>query len=176
MSETLRLFIGLDATALARPLQQLQQGWGAIGKPVAAENFHLTVHFLGSVDAGCLPALQQLIGQCQQQHAWRSSSLTLDQAGAFPRARVAWIGPSQLPMPLQQLEQDLRRALTAAGWTLEPRPFRPHISLFRALARDWTAPTAITPLSLTLDTLHLYESRSTAHGVRYLPLASWSLL
>lgn len=175
MSHTLRLFTGLDATALAAPLRQLQQQWGAIGKPVAASNFHLTVHFLGAVDSERLPDLQRLITQCWQAQQWPRCNLLLDRAGAFPRARVAWLGPQILPVPLQQLEQDLRTALIEGGWTLEVRPFRPHVTLFRALARDWTPPATVPALYLALDALHLYESRSTPQGVEYLSLARWPL-
>lgn len=175
MSHTLRLFIGLDATTLAAPLQQLQQQWGAIGKPVAAGNFHLTVHFLGAVDSQRLPDLQRLITHCWQAQQWQGCSLWLDQAGAFARARVAWLGPKTLPAQLQQLEQDLRTALLEGSWTLEVRPFRPHVTLFRALARDWIPPATVPALPLTLDALHLYESRSTPQGVQYLSLSRWPL-
>ena len=84
---------------------------------------------------------------------------------------MAWIAPSQPPEPLLQLETRLRAALTAVGIGVEERPYRPHVTLLRKCQAATTA--EVSPVELCANALHLYESRSTPEGVRYLQLASW---
>ena len=108
-------------------------------------------------------------------------SVTLCRSGLFPSAKVAWLGPTTTPAPLTQLEQQLRALVSELGLAVEPRPYRPHITLLRKasspenqdLATAFAPPPA--PLTLPVNNFSLYESRSTSDGVRYLPLASWQI-
>jgi len=108
-------------------------------------------------------------------------NVTLCRSGLFPSAKVAWLGPATAPAPLTQLEQQLRALVSELGLAVEPRPYRPHITLLRKasspvnqdLATAFAPPPA--PLTLPVNEFSLYESRSTSDGVRYLPLASWQI-
>ena len=175
MGPHLRLFWGFDACQQGAALQACQQQLASTetGPPVPLDNLHLTLLFLGNAPLGTLPALTRLTSTTLARLPLASMTLTLDQLGLFPRAKAGWIGPSQIPEPLLLLEAGLRSAVSEAGWPLDPRPYRPHVTLFRK-ARALANPQ-ITPIPLSLQTLHLYASLSTPQGVRYQPRASWSL-
>jgi 2'-5' RNA ligase len=150
--------------ALARLAHDVARVAG--GKPVEAAKIHLTLAFLGPVDdAGS--ALAHAIGGRVGGTAF---ALALDRVGSFRRARVAWAGPSALPPALESLESSLTRALRAAGFALEERPFNPHVTLARkagaALPR-----ASIEPIAMRCDALALVASE----GGRYVTLESWPL-
>ena len=179
-STTIRLFFALDATAQAKPLlaiqQQLLRDVGhpesrSKPSPVSAENLHLTLLFLGNQPMSQIPQLGQQAARVIENMAICPFSIQLDRLGLFPKAKVVWIAPSQPPEPLLQLEAQLRRAVAALGISVEERPYRPHITLLRK-ATSFPAGT-VAPLTLQARALHLYESRSTPDGVRYIQLASW---
>ena len=167
-----RLFFGLDARSQSQALVGLQQQLALAASPVVAENLHLTLLFLGAVDGAWLPQLCQLGGQVASQQA--GFRVVLDQLGVFPQAKVAWVGPSQAPPQLLELEQALRTGVSALGLPLDERPYRPHLSLYRK-ARTLPPSAGLCSAGITLPVsgFHLYESCSTPAGVQYHKLASW---
>lgn len=187
----IRLFFALDARAQAEPLLAIQRRWlqaiahpaahcqgnpqpASQPSPVSAENLHLTLLFLGNLPTSQIPLLSQQASQVVAALAIEPFAIRLDRLGLFPKARVAWIAPSQPPEALLQLEAALRAALAAEGIDVEARPYRPHVTLLRKCQAATTAEVA--PVVLRADALHLYESRSTPDGVRYLQLASWPFI
>src|SRR5215831_7095467 len=95
-SDHIRSFISID---LDDPHVQSQleevtsslQGIGADLKPVARENVHITIKFLGSVDKAKLEAVKRSLGQIQFQRF----ALEVRGTGVFPNMRhigVVWIG------------------------------------------------------------------------------------
>src|SRR3989442_784904 len=64
--------------------------------------------------------------------------VALSGAGAFPspaRPRVLWLGVTDGALPLLQAAERLRTALRQRGFTLEERPFRPHLTFARVRPR-----------------------------------------
>ena len=184
----IRLFFALDARAQAEPLLAIQQQWlqaiasttapvrgtsqpASQPSPVSAENLHLTLLFLGHQPTSQIPLLSQQASQVVEALALPPFAIRLDRLGLFPKARVAWMAPSQPPERLLQLEAQLRQAVMALGIPVEERPYRPHVTLLRKCQAATTA--EVSPVELCANALHLYESRSTPDGVRYLQLASW---
>lgn len=112
MSEPQRLFFAIDLPAEIR--EQIIR-WRAThfppeaGRPVAADNLHLTLAFLGEVSAEKEKALS-LAGRIRQP----GFTLTLDDAGQWLRSRVVWLGMRQPPRGLIQLANMLRSGLPAA--------------------------------------------------------------
>ena len=107
MSEPKRLFFAIELPPAVR--KQIVQ-WRAThfpedaGRPVAADNLHLTLAFLGEVSAEKQRALSALAGRLQQP----GFTLTLDDAGQWLRSRVVWLGTRQPPRGLLQLASMLR--------------------------------------------------------------------
>jgi 2'-5' RNA ligase len=96
-------------------------------RPTHPEDFHITLVFLGDVDANrrC----------CAEEAADRVCgapfSLKLDSFGCFPRTGVLWCGASESPRPLLDLLQGLNSGLLDCGFRPERRPFKPHVTLAR---------------------------------------------
>ncbi len=168
-----RLFFGVDARSQSQALLELQQQLALAASPVVAENLHLTLLFLGAVDEERLSQLCQL--GCQVASRQAGFSVVLDQLGGFPQAKVAWVGPSQAPRQLLDLEQALRTGVSALGLPLDERPYRPHLTLYRKARPLPSSAEPCRPIPLPVSEFHLYESCSTPGGVQYCKLASWKL-
>lgn len=136
-----------------------------------SRNYHLTVVFLGSVAEEEVEPLQALAAQAVAGEAPRS--LPLDRASWFPRRHQ----PRMLALEtgavqrIDGLYQKLHRALAAAGYELEQRPFRPHITLAR-LKRPPPAellqpPLPVPALELPIDELVFYRSDQGRNGSVY---------
>jgi 2'-5' RNA ligase len=132
---TMRLFFAIEldpavADALHHAIEPLrvvepEPAW------VAVEKLHLTMKFMRDVDeegAARLIAAGDLATRCH-----RAFDMTLGGVGAFPnfrRARVVWMGVESEPR-LELLHHDLEIACADAGYEVEGRPFRPHVTLAR---------------------------------------------
>lgn len=142
----------------------------AHGRPVPAENMHLTVAFIGAWPIARLPTL---IDAAANVHG-EPMNIALDRLGAFRRAGVAWIGPSRAPDALTRLAASLADALSAAGVTLDAQPYRPHVTLARH-CRGPCPEGAAGPFGFDADRFVLMQSQTRAEGARYQSLATWLL-
>jgi 2'-5' RNA ligase len=168
-----RLFFALPvAPPLADSLAALGQAMARAGdgRAVPAGNLHVTLAFLGNVHRARIHVLTAVAAGL---HGLRVT-LTLDTQGTFRRAGVAWIAPREVPAALQALHAALSDALVAAGFALEPRAWRPHVTLARHCARP-VAPVLRAPLHLDVDAFALYESVTEPAGPRYDELGRWPL-
>ncbi len=165
-----RLFFALwpDETVRAGLAAALPQALD--GRPVRRDNLHLTLVFLGNVDKETHACVEQAASGVVCQ----SFELAFDVAGYFPRSQVVWIAPTQSPAALGTLVKELREALVPCGLALDPRPYRPHLTLARKVHRR-PALAAITPIAWPVTAFSLVESRSQPGGVCYVPLQSWKL-
>lgn len=113
----MRLFVSLrpPVEAVAHLLEALPAGrW-------PSERWHVTLAVLGDVDdpAPVGTALQQLVSPPPE--------LALHGSGSF--GRTAWTGVAGDVDGLHRLALRVRQACEAAGVELEPRPYRPHLTL-----------------------------------------------
>ena len=115
---------------------------------------HLTLKFLGDIDAGKVSTIAEAMTQVAAQHA--PFSLTLGAPGVFPninRARVLWLGVEGDLRPLRILQARVEDALTAAGFPPEKQTFNPHLTIGRMHRRAsksdrHRATDALTALSI----------------------------
>jgi 2'-5' RNA ligase len=175
----IRAFFALSiAEQLEQQLVQACDQLGArLGKTplrwVPAENYHITLAFLGDVPSELLPLLSDITDAVAADHA--PFELSLETLAWFPSANkprqlVALLKPSAA---LAQLHKQLNSRLASVGLTLEKRRFRPHITLARA-GRSLTAMPFEQPLAqacFEADELVLFESQLHSSGSRYSPLA-----
>ena len=143
---------------------------------VGRDHRHLTLKFLGDVDEASAPKLIEAADVAATRH--RPLEMSVRDVGAFPnfrRARVVWIGVEQEPR-LELLHHDLEVACEQAGFEVEGRPFRPHITLARvraplpaerarALAR--VARTVRVKTMVPVERITLFESTLAPTGARY---------
>jgi len=155
-----------SATALAALAVRLAAEAG--GKAMPEAKIHLTLAFLGSIDdakrAAALEAARASRGTAFE--------LVVDRTGSFRRARVAWAGISRPPPALIVLQSDLGGALRDRGLELDDRPFAPHLTLVRNVARA-IPESAIEPVAWRVDQLTLVRSE-TGTG-RYVVEERWAL-
>jgi 2'-5' RNA ligase len=143
-------------------------------KWVRAENLHVTLKFLGETPAEKLTALQKALAGIRSQ---QPVELEFRGLGFFPtekRPRVFWAGMNVSPN-LQLLAVDIDQAAHRLGFSLENRPFTPHLTLARfdppgiapKLLHAIHAHDAESFGSLTASDLHLIESKLKRGGAEY---------
>ena len=144
----MRLFAAVRPAGLSREvLEQAQrdlrrQGRGTFSHP---DDLHLTLAFLGEterLDAAC-SALETLAGSGR-------FSLTAEGLGRF--GDTWWAGTAA------------RRALEAAGFSLEKKPFVPHITLARHYRPRDTAAVTVPPVTWEVGKIELLASRPAPPG------------
>lgn len=98
------------------------------------DKLHLTLSFLGEVDADRVAILCRRLTEVAAKHprfSWNLSGLGV--FGNRGRSRVLWAGvhePAGLLLPMQQAIQDVVLEL---GLSTDSRPFKPHITLARVV-------------------------------------------
>ena len=138
-----------------------------------AANLHLTVRFIGSVD-------RTLVEDITDRIADRGPSgfdLELGILGTFKRGRlvrVVWLGLRSGLEPMARLAGQVEEECVKVGLPAEKRPFRAHLTLARARARDGatlpTLPPAPKLAPWRADELVLYSSQLGRTGAVYEPL------
>ena len=155
--------------ALAGVAAALELGAGA--RLVPRNNHHMTIAFIGDVPESQLP-LVRAIGGLQSGGAFR---LRFDAYEYWPKPEVVVAAARTVPQALQALWQRLHRDLSAAGWALDAKRLRPHVTLARKVAQAPVLP-AMSGVDCHVSTCCLM--RSTTCGVQsvYTVVDTWSLL
>ncbi len=161
----MRLFIALplpDALreALLRSQENLRRQ-GVRANYSREENLHLTLAFLGEVEAA---GAQEAVLSLDEP----AFPLTLAGSGAF--GDLLWAG-IQKNEALDRLAARVRRALEERGLPYDRKPFRPHITLARRV-RSPEPPRVILPrLSAQAEWVTLFRSERLDGTLVYTPLA-----
>ena len=168
-ASTLRLFFALwpdEAARAAMVHLQHRLGQPPGARPVAPENLHLTMAFLGMQPAVLLPQIEAILDRVNVP----KMTLEVDRYGAFQRARIAWAGSRRPPAALAALHEALMGELRRCGIGHDKASaFRPHISLLRNAVCD--SGLVDEPFSWTAPTLALVHSTTTPSGPIYRVLA-----
>ncbi|MCB0196741.1 MAG: RNA 2',3'-cyclic phosphodiesterase [Anaerolineae bacterium] len=155
---TIRTFIAIALPDEAqRVVTNLQNRLKGLAPPhtvrwTAIQNIHLTLHFLGDIEA----AHVEKVGQALQSsiEASQPFTLTLGGLGAFPnmrRPRILWVGVQGDTEPLSAMHRRLGQALnTAIDFTPEKRPYSPHLTIGRI--KQGVPSRHIKQLSQSLET------------------------
>ncbi|WP_447991881.1 RNA 2',3'-cyclic phosphodiesterase [Achromobacter spanius] len=143
------------------------------GRVMRTETLHLTLAFLGPVEAQLADAL----AAATPDRCVPPGELELDRYGVFKRQRILWAGPREAgpreagpreaPAPLQAMHDGLWQWLAGYGLAAPPQPFRPHVTLLRNIERDDPPPPPPDPLIWRYDRLVLVASESQTGGSRY---------
>ncbi|WP_345830589.1 RNA 2',3'-cyclic phosphodiesterase [Erwinia sp. HDF1-3R] len=174
MSEQKKLFFGISLPEESR--QSIIQ-WRAdtfvdgVGRPVAAANLHLTLAFLGEVSEEKSRALQRLASRIRQA----PFTLTLDDAGHWPRSGVVWLGPKRSPRGLLQLAELLRSQAARSGCHQSTMPFHPHVTLLRQATQPVSLPPRNFSWPFRVERFTLFQSIYAKGRTRYSEVAAWTL-
>ncbi len=171
---TQRLFFALwPPIELSRELHRLAGDFprGATDRRVAPENIHLTLAFLGSIDASFRECAERTASAvCQEPF-----TLVLEQMGCWPKSGILWVGPGATPEPLLRLVQVLTSGLGECGYQAEQRPHATHLTLARKV-HPCQPSHSIERHPWVINQFHLVQSRTQADGARYEILRSWPLI
>ena len=165
-----RLFVALDLPEETRDaLVALQTGlsFARWSKPA---QLHMTLRFLGETSADQLPELDKMLERLQQP----AIDLYISGLGTFSRDGIPYVLYANVePAPaLMEFQARIEEAVGAMGFDVEPKPFRPHITLARL--RD-AQPDAVANYvahaslegSFTPPSFSLYQSTLDVEGAMY---------
>lgn len=177
-----RLFIGIAVdefvrAACARVAERLR-ATGIDARYVVPENYHLTLIFLGNVDAEQVPGIEATLAEVALRHP--PFSVTLERVGAFPherRPRVIFLGSRGVVEAYRGLAQDVGDACARLGFAREGDAV-PHVTLARVPERTRLCLPLIDveTSDVCVDSLTLFDSIPHEGRTRYevrttLPLA-----
>ena len=167
-----RLFVGLAPPPAAQAeLASAAAALGHGGRAVPAANLHLTLAFLGSIEDGPAQAVEQALAGVRGE----PFTLALSKVGHFPRPRVLWCAAVPAPGALYALQGAVAKALAGAGVELESRPFAPHVTVARKVAR-YRGPAALpSPVAWPLDAFRLVASVTRPAGAEHRTVRAFGL-
>lgn len=190
----MRLFFAIDPDPparerLARAIAQVRRGLSAEAdhwRWVAADLVHVTMQFLGELDAAAEGRVREAVGLSIPRPPFE---LTVSTVGVFPPHRspqVLWLGVSAGAEALADIHRDLADRLTDAGIAVEQRPFAPHLTIARVRrgrARgaapaggprdrpgsraEAPAEASVDPIAWRVDRVTLYASDRSGPSPRY---------
>jgi 2'-5' RNA ligase len=133
---SVRAFIAIPLPAnLKAKLSPVQQQFRVIPLEatwVRETGFHLTLKFLGEVEAGQIEPITSCL--LDAVHGCAPFSLTLCGVGVFPHEhspRVLWVGVEEKTGRLHRLQREVELRLTHIGFPQEDRAFIAHLTLAR---------------------------------------------
>lgn len=167
-----RLFLAVALTtearhAIAARLEEVLGGDRLPGRPVAVENWHITLRFLGRSTEVQRDAVLRYLDEHLQTTSFR---LRFAGLGAFPRpsrASILWVGVAAGADVLTALAAECEAAATHAGFEPEGRPFHPHLTIARMRPPESVRPlTDGEPLAVPMDVAEVTLYRSHLGGGR----------
>jgi 2'-5' RNA ligase len=146
------------------------------------ESLHVTLKFVGEVDAARVEALSRAAVAAVKGSA--PFELSIEEAGTFPprgAARVLWLGILDASGGLARLQLRLEELCAAEGFPREPKQFRPHLTLARLRTpKDAQALSEahrrlpFAPQRFAVSELIVMRSELGPAGSRYTPLSRHS--
>jgi 2'-5' RNA ligase len=159
-----RLFIGIAIDDQARvacaSVATRLERCGVNARFVDPENYHMTLVFLGNVDAARLPDIVAATRSVAQRHA--PFSLAFDRIGAFPherKPRVIFVGSRGVDSAYRVLSAQLREVCATLGYGGENDAVA-HVTLARVPGRVKTALPLleIDAFAVAADALTVFDS------------------
>lgn len=140
------------------------------GRPVAAENFHLTLMFLGTAGVSQLPSILEAAARVPPLE--RLTPLVLDRLEVWRRSQALVLTAEHPSAALLRWVYQLQEAMAPLGFMVGPREFRPHLTLMRDFRNEVPEAMSAPEFRWSAREFVLYES----YKGRYQALAQWPLL
>jgi 2'-5' RNA ligase len=174
-----RIFTGLEIPAtIADSLAMLRGGLPG-ARWIDAENYHVTLRFIGDVDDVIAHEVASMLGKVRRP-AFELHVADLHAfGGRKPRALVAMLEPAQA---LMELQAEHERLMQRVGLEPEGRKYTPHVTLARL--RESSSRQVADYLSLRapfrsppfkVSQFMLFSSRSSTGGGPYVVEAAYPL-
>ena len=165
-----RLFFALwPNNETRKQIDKINQSISSEGlKRVKCDNLHVTLVFLGNVDAES----EAMIRQCMKNISAQPFTIQFDQLSFWRKPRILCLTTQQYDQQLLILLDALKRELEQCGMVMEDRPYKPHITLARKALR--LIDMDIQTIKWQVYSFCLVESLSTPDGVHYQVLQRWN--
>ncbi|OAI15882.1 hypothetical protein A1507_13770 [Methylomonas koyamae] len=137
------------------------------GKPVATNNLHVTLLFLGNINARQQTELT--LGAAKLRNI--PTKLVLDRLEFWQKPKVLCLTPGAFDPNFLHFHTELSRIADQSGVITDSRPYRPHATL--AKKAHYKPDLSITPVVWQSNGFCLAESISTSSGVEYKILERW---
>ncbi len=170
-TETERLFVAFwPDTALRGRLEELAAASirKAGARPVAPDNLHVTLVFIGNWPVAARDQAERVVDALDIP----AEDLVFDRIVRWRKAGVVSLVTDEVPAALVAYQRDVASGLAAAGWTPEPRPWRPHVTLGRKAQRP-VREELEEPLFWRCGQVALVRSENDGSGSVYRPLRVW---
>jgi 2'-5' RNA ligase len=128
----MRAFVAVEINneEVLSSIKKIQLDLDIRAKPVALNNIHFTLMFLGEISEQAAIKVQDALSSIQ----FEEFDILFEGIGAFPRARaprVIWVGTDEKGgEKLNKLALEVENALSPLGFHSD-KPFRPHVTIFR---------------------------------------------
>jgi 2'-5' RNA ligase len=133
-------------------------------------NLHVTLVFLGNVDAAMTAAMVERVSLIQA----KAFSFQLDGIEHWHTPKTLCLTVSQQPQALHDLVEQLVTIVADYPIHQHDRPYRAHVTLMRKAKSEY--PLTFNPIEWQARDFVLVESRSTEQGIQYDVLARWPLM
>ncbi len=150
---------------------------------VKGRNIHLTLRFLG--DTPRTAAAEIIAGIEGSLTEYGALEISVAGTGVFPtpaRPRVLWMGVTGDIEGLTRIDEAIHDVVGPLGFPRVDREFKPHVTFGRVRYPQKVTPdvsmflnSEYDPIRCELKSLHLYESKHGADGLRYIPLATFPI-
>ena len=138
------------------------------GRFEAAEKLHITLAFLGWVDAERVEAIRDTLRAVAQSQA--PFDITLDRVGAFPherRPRIVWIGSHDQGEGFRRVARAAQAAYAGMGFSFTQDAVA-HVTIARVKEGRAHLPMLdIRPVRMRVSHISLFESLPAARTTRY---------
>lgn len=178
-----RLFTGIEIPAETRAALAVMRGGLPGARWIDAEHYHLTLRFIGDIDAMTARDVAALLARIRR-HGFRLEIAGLSSLGTKrPHSIVATIAASR---ELAELQAEQERLMQRLGLPPDPRKFTPHITLARikgigsaAIARYLAEHGMLAAPPIQVERFVLYSARESVGGGPYIveeayPLAAFA--
>ena len=190
--ETIRAFIAIELpdeirTELGVLQKSLKTGEQNYVKWVSPDSIHLTLKFLGDIDAD---KVEEITGAVREsiEHI-PPFILQIKGLGVFPnlrRIQVIWVGLTGNLDSLQLIQKNIEENLAILGYPEEARDFTPHLTLGRVrfqpppeelqkFGQLLTSTNFESAFKIGVESINLMKSELTPHGAIYTQLSSVNL-
>lgn len=182
----MRSFIGINFSKEVKEdiaaVQREIRSNAAKGRFKHVDNFHITLKFLGEIEAGQPEQIAHELEKIAAKH--QEFELQLKDIGCFKsrgEIRTLYIGMGGDIKALNELNEDVEKAMEPLGFKRENRPFTPHITL----SQDLTLNMPFEQLKQQIDMAHtnrihvskieLIKSEQIKNKRVYTPIYSYEL-
>lgn len=170
----MRVFFGLSPDSKTKLAIEVwrNKAFPHFDAPVPAENFHVTLAFLGDISVKQLDTLKLHIDNIP---SFTTFNVSLDKLGYWPKPKAFWLGCQQTAIEHLLLAKHIQQIVNKSGVLLQEQHYVAHLTLARKCKVSPPAPLFPANFQWHAEHFHLFESISYSDGVHYPILQSWPI-